>query len=413
MSQSFANNLTNKRLMAVLFMGFASGLPLALTSSTLQAWFTEANVNLVAIGALSLIGLPYSLKFIWAPLLDYFRLPRWGKRQGWVALTQVLLAAMLFAIAHMQPGSQASLMGVAALFIAFLSATQDIAIDAYRTDVLLPAERGVGASYTIFAYRIAVLVSGGLALISADYLGWKSTYLMMSVLMLLSLVPTLLSPRPSEPREDAKSVFETARNALRDLMQHENLLLLLLFIVFYKFGDALALQLFTNFLLHGLGFTLTEVGLAYKIVSFVATVLGAFIGGLILTRWKIFRCLMIFGIAQAFSNLMFVWLALAGKSFTLMAASIFVENFCSGMSTAALFAFLMSLCHRRYSASQFALLTALSSVGRVLMGPASAMMVQAFGWVAFFTWAFLLSFPGLLFLALLKNKVTSYAHAVD
>ena len=212
---------------------------------------------------------------------------------------------------------------------------------------------------------------------------------------------------------ETHSLFDTMRQSLRDLMQHENLLLLALFILFYKFGDAVALQLFTNFLLHGLGFTLTEVGFAYKIVSFVATISGAFVGGLILSRLDIYRGLLYFGLAQAFSNLMFVWLAMVGKSFSLMAASIFVENFCSGLSTAALFAFLMSLCHRRYSASQFALLSAISSLGRVLMGPVSALMVQAFGWVTFFTWAFLLSFPGIIFLIMLKDKVTGYVHATE
>jgi PAT family beta-lactamase induction signal transducer AmpG len=232
-------------------------------------------------------------------------------------------------------------------------------------------------------------------------------------LMLLSVIPTLLSPSPSEPIPMSRSVFATAISSLRDLAAHDNFLLLVCFIIFYKFGDALALQLFTNFLLHGLGFTLTEVGLVYKTASFAATISGAFVGGLILTRFDIFRGLLWFGIAQAFSNLMFVWLAVVGKSFSLMVAAIFIENFCSGMSTAALFAFLMSLCNRRYSATQYALLSALSSLGRVLLGPFSALVVQSFGWVTFFTWAFFLSFPGLFFLLLLKNKVSSYAHVIE
>lgn len=410
---SLSTTIANRRLLAVMFMGFASGLPLTLTSSTLQAWFTQSNVNLLTIGALSLVGIPYLLKFLWAPLLDYFSLPRWGKRQGWVLLSQLMLAVALFFIAQLSPSTNASLMGMIALVIAFLSATQDISIDAYRTDVLSPDERGLGVSYTILTYRIAVLISGGMALVFADHLGWKLTYEMMGVLMLLSVIPTMMAPSPTEPVPMSRSVFATAASALRDLAAHDNFIMLVLFIIFYKFGDALALQLFTNFLLHGLGFTLTEVGLAYKTVSFVATLSGAFVGGLILTRFDIFRGLLWFGLAQAFSNLMFVWLAVAGKSFLLMLTSIFIENFCSGLSTAALFAFMMSLCNRRYSATQFALLSALSSLGRVLLGPFSALMVQSFGWVAFFTWAFVFSFPGLFFLLLLKNKVAGYAHVIE
>jgi PAT family beta-lactamase induction signal transducer AmpG len=413
MSHSLASRLANRRLLSVMFMGFASGLPLALTASTLQAWFTQANVNLLTIGALSLVGIPYTLKFLWAPMLDYFNLPRFGKRQGWVILSQLLLAAALFTIAHMQPSSEVLLMGMVAVVIAFLSATQDIAIDAYRTDVLTPDERGLGASYTIFTYRIAVLISGGLALVFADYLGWKATYELMSALMLLSVVPTIFAPRPVEMLASSHNVFQTAVSAVRDLVQHDNFVLLIFFIMFYKFGDALALQLFTNFLLHGLGFTLTEVGLAYKIVSFVATISGAFIGGLLLSRFELYRSLLWFGLAQAFSNLMFVWLAIVGKSFALMTASIFVENFCSGLSTAALFAFMMSLCNSRYSATQYALLSAIASLGRVLLGPFSAHFVQSYGWTTFFFWAFLLSFPGLIFLILLRNKVSGYVHVVE
>jgi PAT family beta-lactamase induction signal transducer AmpG len=182
-----------------------------------------------------------------------------------------------------------------------------------------------------------------------------------------------------------------------------------LFIIFYKFGDALALQLMTNFLLQGLGFTLIEVGLAYKLVSVFATLLGVFVGGIALTRWTIYRALMVFGLAQAFSNLMFVMLAMIGKHFLLMMLSIFIENFCTGMSTAALLAFMMSLCNHRYTASQFALLSAVASLGRVFLGPVAAIMVKNIGWIEFYFYAFILSFPGIIFLILLKDKVLQHA----
>ncbi len=411
MQKSNQTLLINNRLLAVLCLGFSSGLPLVLIGSTLQAWFTEAHINLVTIGALSLLGIPYTLKFLWAPIMDQYGLSRFGKRRGWIMATQLGLAVLLLGLAHMDPSTEVTAMAVVAFIIAFFSASQDIAVDAYRTDVLHSTERGLGAAYYIFAYRVALLLSGGLALVSADYLGWKITYEIMAVLILLSMLPAYFAPQVEEIVPASPNIFNTIRSSLTDLLSKERIVLLLLLIVFYKFGDALALSLMTNFLLHGLGFSLTEVGLAYKVVSFVATILGAFVGGLFLTRWTIFRALLWFGLAQAFSNLMFMLLAAVGKNFLLMATAIFVENFCSGLSTAALMAFLMSLCNHRYTASQYALLSAIASLGRVFLGPLAGWMVENIGWVQFYAWSFVLCFPGIIFLLLLKEKVSSYVAA--
>lgn len=415
MSMSFTKLLGNPRLVAILFLGFASGLPLALIGSTLQAWFTEENIDLVTIGSLSLLGIPYTLKFLWAPLMDYFRIPVLGRRRGWILLTQVGVAALLLTLSFLRPSSQAHLMGMAAFLLAVFSASQDIAIDAYRTDILKTEERGLGAAYFVFTYRIAILFSGGLALVFADHLGWKLTYQLMAVLIVLSMAPAWMAPKVADIAPSSQTFFSVTLASIKDLFTREKVVLLLLFIVFYKIGDALALQLMTNFLLHGLGFSLSEVGLAYKTVSFIATVGGAFIGGLLLVRWNIFRALLVFGLAQAFSNLMFVALAWAGKNYFLMIASIFIENFCSGLSTAAFFAFLMSLCNHRYTASQYALLSAIASLGRVFLGPVAGVMVKEWGWIQFYIWSFLLCFPGLIFLLLLKllfkEKVLNYAPA--
>jgi len=311
----------------------------------------------------------------------------------------------------MDPSIQAGSIGLVALLIAFFSASQDISVNAYTTDVLHQEERGLGAAYTVFAYRVALLISGGLALIFADYFGWKRTYEFMALLMLLTMIPTYLSPRTIELRSSAQNVYQTMRQALADILQREKIVLILFLIIFYKFGDALALSLVTNFLLHGLGFTLTEVGLAYKVVSFVAMILGGFVGGVILTRWNIYRALLVFGIAQAFSNLTFAALAMIGKDFYFMAASVFIENFCSGLSTAALLAFMMSLCNHRFTASQFALFSAVASLGRVFLGPVAALMVENLGWVQYFVWSFVMCFPGILLLILLKDEVMHHAQA--
>src|SRR3990167_9349012 len=225
-------NLINGRLLTVLFLGFASGLPLALIGSTLQAWFTEANVGLQAIGAISLLGIPYALKFLWAPLMDHFRFPGLGGRQGWILITQVGLVTTLFVLAHLSPGAQAGSIYVLELCIAFLSASQDIAIDAYRTDILHADERGLGSAYYIFTYRLATLVSGGLALIMADDLGWKMTYEIMSGILLVAMIPTYYAPQSMEVKFVSPSLFKTISTAFFDLIQRKRIIFLFFFLVF-------------------------------------------------------------------------------------------------------------------------------------------------------------------------------------
>lgn len=405
------NNLFNSRLAAVLLLGFSSGLPLALTGPTLQAWFTEAGVGLVTIGAVSLVGLPYIFKFLWAPLMDRYSIFQLGRRHGWILAMQAGLVVTLFLLAQLDPASQTLEIGLIALAIAFFSASQDVAVDAYRTDLLTSAERGLGAAYYVFAYRAALLVSGGLALVLADFIGWKLTYELMAILILCTMLPTYKAPAVNVVDVGTTGMVESFIVPLRELLQRDRIIILLCFIVFYKFGDALALSLMTTFLLHGIGFSLSEVGLAYKLVSFIATISGAFVGGYILLRSNLFRALLLFGLLQAGSNLMFVVLAVAGKHFFLMASAVFIENFCSGLSTAAFLAFLMSLCNHRYTAGQYALLSAVASLSRVFIGPFAGLMVEQLGWVQFYLWTFVLSFPGIVFLILLKEKVLSYAHA--
>lgn len=409
-------NQFNRRILTVLFLSFSSGLPLVLTSSTLQAWFTQAGVNILAIGALTLVGMPYSLKFLWAPVMDRFIPPfltSLGRRRGWILLTQLGLCISLFLLANMSPTLSPSLMGCLALFIAFLSASQDIAIDAYRADTLLPEERGLGAACTIFAARIAILISGGLALIFADHIGWRATYEIMAVLMGVSMIATYFGPEISQSIQAPKNMTAAIIEPFKDLLKRDGIGVILLFVVFYKFGDALALTLMSNFLLKGLGFTLTDVGVAYKTIGLFATIFGAFAGGLLLVRMNLYSALLIFGLAQAFSNLMFMLLAYVGKHYFLMVSSIFIESFCSGMSTAALLAFLMSLCHQQYSATQFAFLSALFSIGRVFLGPVAAVLVTHIGWINFYFWSFILCFPGIILLSLMRKKVKVDAQVVE
>jgi PAT family beta-lactamase induction signal transducer AmpG len=396
--------LRQPRLLIVTLLGFSSGLPLALSGSTLQAWFTQAGINVVAIGALSLVGMPYVWKFVWSPVMDRFVPPFWGRRRGWIAITQLLLCVTLFLLANLNPQIQPGMIGVLALLIAFLSASQDIGIDAYRTEILRAEERGLGAAAYIFAYRMAMLVSGGLALVLVDHIGWRVTYELMALLMGLSVIATYKGPDASHvvpPRSFLAAVIEPAK----DLWQRDKIGMILLFIVIYKIGDALALSLMTTFLKRGLGFNWTEIGVVYKTMGLVATILGALLGGAMLTNVSLYRALIIFGLAQAISNLLFVFLAMAGKNYPMMLTSVFMEQFCSGMGTAAFVAYLMSLCHPRYTATQFACLSALAAVGRVVLGPIAGVIQEHLGWINLFWCAFGLSFPGILLIMFMRRDM--------
>ncbi len=402
----------NPRLIALFFFGISSGLPLALIGSTLQAWFTQAGINLIGIGMLSLVGIPYVWKFLWAPLMDRFVPPFWGRRRGWIASAQLCLCILLFILAHLSPELHPGFIGFLALLIAVVSASQDTVVDAYRTDILYPEERGLGMATFIFAYRMAMLCSGGLALVFADHFGWRLTYEWMAMMMALAVIPTYFAPDSSVLITPPTDLVATVKNSFQQLLQKESIGLILLFIVLYKLGDALVMSLTSNFLLRGLGFSLTDVGLAYKTIGLIATLMGAFFGGSLLGKLGLYRGLWLFGAAQACSNFMFMFLAMAGKNYSLMISAIFLENFCGGMSTIALLAFLTSLCHQKYSATQFACLSALSAVGRVFVGPIAGLMAEHLGWVSFYFWASLTCFPALILLSILGKKVTFNAEAM-
>ncbi len=398
----------------MLAFGFSSGLPLALSGSTLQAWLTEAHLGLMAIGMLSLVSFPYNCKFLWAPLLDRFIFPRLGRRRGWILLTQGGLAITLFFLSAMHPESQLRSMGWLVLLLAFIAATQDIAVDAYRADTLLPSERGLGAAYFMFAYRMAMLASGGLALVAAAYWGWERTYQAMAVFMLLGMVATYYAPeRQFAPVASVEPPLRFFLDPFLDLWRRDNIFLIAAFIILYKAGAALSVALMTHFLLHGLGFSLVEIGVVSKVVIIVGTLLGGIVGGAILLRLGLYASLLWFGFAQASSILMFMLLAVVGKVFSWMVLTLFIENFCSGMSSAAFLAFLMSLCTVRYSATQFAFFSAIDSVARLFAGPVAALVVLHWGWVLFYGWSFAMSLPALLLLILLRKKVTFDAPAIS
>lgn len=398
--------LATKRLAVMLPMGFASGLPLALTSGTLQAWLTVDGVDIRTIGLFSLVGIPYTLKFFWSPIMDRFCPPWLGRRRGWILLTQGILVLGISAMAFTAPAGAPFLMACFALMVAFSSASQDIVIDAYRTDLLEEKERGFGAGLSVTGYRIAMLVSGALALILSDHIGWQNTYILMAGIMALGIIGTFVGPEPMLLLSPPGSIAEAISGPLREFFSRPAAISMLALIVLYKLGDAFAGTLTTAFLIRGVGFSPTDIGTINKGFGLVATIVGALLGGGLMAKIGLFGSLMFFGILQAVSNLSFMVLAWIGKSYIAMIAAVGFENLSGGMGTAAFVAFLMALCNHRFTATQYALLSALASLGRVFVGPPSGFLVNWVGWPHFFFITTLVALPGLVLLWWMKHHVS-------
>jgi len=478
------NSASPHRLIAVLFLGFASGLPLALTGQAMQAWLAVDGVDIATIGFLGLVGVPYTFKFLWAPLMDRFELPWLGRRRGWLVLTQLALAAALFWMASISPAQTPLLFAAAAVTLAFFSASQDVVIDAYRTDVLEPNERGLGASMSVFGYRIAMILSGGIALIWAEQWGsWGAVYRVMAGIMVAAAVVSLLTlPRVNsaskalasdagrellgfaamlagvlagafisrwlligiglDPHDTNKWIqllfilagiafalplgawaarkvgFATLNQSLASFFSQPGAWAFLLLIVLYKLGDAFAGSLSTAFLIKGMAFSQAEVGIVNKIIGIWLTIFGALLAGALMLRMSLYKALLVFGVLQLLSNFGFYALAVMGKgawgSFTLppfdlgfvaldtaseidglLMAAIAGENVTSGMGTAAFVALLMSLCNRQFTATHYALLSALAAVGRIYVSPVSGVLAESVGWPTFFLFSAVAAVPGI------------------
>ncbi|MEO8297823.1 MAG: MFS transporter [Burkholderiales bacterium] len=504
------------RAAVVTLLGFASGLPLALTGQAMQAWLSADGIDVATIGFLSLVGLPYTFKFLWAPLMDRFEPPLLagllGRRRGWLVLTQLALAGVLILLAGTAPASATKAFALLALLVAFLSASQDVVIDAYRTDVLPQRERGLGASLGVLGYRLAMILSGGIALIWTDPAQaggpggwtWPEVYRLMAALMvgaaLLSAtaLPRLrqAAPPATVARHDllgfaavlaavavglwladryaaflahaaldpllARSSlpvtlqgkwidlvallgslafilplaawaaraarFETLLQGLSNYFGQPGAGAFLAFIVLYKLGNAFAGSLMTPFLLQAMAYAPAEVGVVNKVLGLWLTIGGALLGGALMLRLGLWRSLMLFGLFQMLSNLGFWWLAVGGRGmlpgFELPAFDwgfvqlarptavdggllmvVALENLSGGMGTAAFVAFLMSLTSQRYTATQYALLSAFASVGRVWVGPLAGVLAESIGWPVFFLVSTAAAVPALWLLWRLRAPV--------
>ncbi len=398
---------SSRRMAVILFLGFSSGLPLPLTSGTLQAWLTVSGIDIRTIGLLSAMGIPYTLKFLWSPLMDRFVPPWLGRRRGWIAATQVILSVLIAAMGALSPEHALIALALLGLLVALTSASQDIVIDAYRTDVLPEKERGVGAAIYVLGYRLAMLVAGALALILSERIGWHSTYLLMAALMVAAVAATVVGPEPDRAVVPPRSLKEAAWGPLRDFFSRKGAPLFLLTIVLYKLGDAYAGSMTTAFLIRGAGFSVTDVGTINKGMGLVATIVGALFGGALMVRMGLVRSLLYFGFLQMISNLSFMVLAWTGKNYGVMVFAVGFENLAGGMGTSAFVALLMTLCNARFSATQFALLSSLASLGRVLVAPTSGFMVDAVGWALFFFISTLTALPGLFLLWYIRGEISA------
>jgi PAT family beta-lactamase induction signal transducer AmpG len=398
---------TNPRLLAVLFMGFASGLPLALTGQTLQAWLTESHVSLTDIGLFALVGFSYSLKFLWSPVLDRVPLPGLtrllGQRRSWLLAIEVALALAIVALGMTDPANDPWRTALCAALVAFLSASQDIVIDAYRIELLRSDEQGAGAAATQWGYRFGMIASGAGALALVEVAGWPRTYLVMASLVGVGIVTLLLAPEPDRAATRSTGSFgDFLKTAVvepfREFASRPQWQILLVFVVLYRLGDALAGGLSNAFYIQ-LGFSLAEIAAVGKVFGVVATLIGVAAGGALVHGSGVARSLVTAGVIHALSNFAFVAQAWVGHDVAVLMVTIFVENFTGGLVSAAFVAYLSGLCHPAFTATQYALLSSLTATGRTLLASSAGWFAEQLGWPLFFALTACAAVPGILLAA--------------
>jgi len=397
--------LKQRRMAAILLLGVASGLPFNLTLSTLQAWLADAGVDIKTIGVFGLVTAPYLFKFLWAPLLDRYMPPLLGRRRGWIALFQIALALAIGVMSLSDPARMPAALGLIALVVTFLSASQDIVIDAYRVDVIPAPERGLASAVTGFGYRSAAMFAGTVIVFIASFVGWHIAYALVAVLMSLTVFATIWAPEPTTAGLAPRTLMDAVVEPVRHLLTQPGAWGFLALVLLYKVGDAFALSLYSAFMLKGVGFSLAELSIAGKLNMTISTMIGTALGGWIYLRWGLYRSLLTFGVLQALTLLLFMWLALAGKHLWLLVLTTSIDTLAGGMGQAAFVAFLMGLCETSYSATQYALLSAMAAVPRVVMGWVAGHVVASVGWANFFVVTFLTSMPGLAVLLLMRRRV--------
>jgi len=406
------------RIIAIVFLGFSSGLPLALTASTLGVWLKEASVSLTSIGLFALVATPYALKFLWSPLIDGAPFPvlskLLGRRRGWLIATQLALMLSIVWLGLADPTVNPWITAAVALLVAICSASQDIVIDAYRVEILKPEQQGAGAASIVLGYRLGMIISTAGALYLASHVSWLATYGIMAALVSIGMITVLLSGEPESPpsltlpRKRERGIRLWLRQHViapfADFMQRPHWLAILLFILLYKLGDAF-MGVMTNPFLLDIGFSKEQIATIVKLYGVIATIVGSFIGGAMVFRLGTVRTLWICGIAHGLTNLMFVLQARAGADSGLLALSITLENMSGGMGTAAFVAFMSGLTHARFTATQYALLSSLAAFGRTWLSTPAGWFAERLGWQEFFLLSAALAIPGLLTLWWLTGRL--------
>ena len=392
-------DLFTQKMLICIFTGFTSGLPLFILISLLPAWLMDSGLELKAIALFSFIQLPYVLKFLWAPLFDGFSFSM-GRRRGWLIIFQVLLLASISVAGLLDPKSQIMTVAIISTSIAFFSASQDAVIDAYRRELLLDNELGLGTAIHVNAYRIAGLIPGSLALILADVFAWELVFFITGLFMIPGIVLTILIKEPLLKVIPPKTLKQAVIEPFIEFISRKGIkeaILILLFIFLYKIGDSMATALATPFYMD-LGFSMTEIGVIAKTVGFWASIIGGILGGILMIKIGINRALWIFGFMQMFATLSFAWLAISGYSPLILGITVGLEFFAAGLGTTAFIAYIAKTTNPKFTATQFALFTGLSAIPRTITNASTGYLVEFFGWHNFFIFCSFIAIPGMILL---------------
>jgi MFS transporter, PAT family, beta-lactamase induction signal transducer AmpG len=410
-SGSIFQKIFNLKQMIIFVLGFSSGFPLLLTGSTFKLWLTQEGLDIKLIGIMSLVGIAYSFKFLWAPLLDRYYIPFLGRRKTWLIATQLLLSLGLFMMSQLSPTTQLTELAIWAVIVATFSATQDIVIDAYRREILSVEEIGLGSSMSTYGYRVAMWISGGvLVSFVADNsldinhkITWSQFYFISAIIFVAITLVTFFFPEPKNI-STPKTLFKAVVEPFKDFFQKENAWLILLFIFLFKLGDQISGSLLTPFY-KSMGYANSEIGWVTKTCGMLSTFAGLFVGGIALLKLGVRKCLFTFGVLQALSTASFALVTFTGPVIWSLATVVIFEDFSSGMGTAAFIAFMASITNEKYTATQFALLSSLAAVGRTLFSGYAGYLKESLGWAGFFYLGAVLAAPGLIMLYII-NRTT-------
>ena len=399
--KKYLEALFNPRMLIIFLMGFSSGLPLALTGGTLKLWMRQDGVDLATIGFFSAVALPTSLKFLWAPILDRY-VPPLGRRRGWIVIAQICLALSLLAISFVKPNEQRTMLAVLAFLISFFACTQDIGLDAFRREFLSAEEFGFGTSLFITSYRLAMLVASSGALFLAAFFSWQTSYQIMAALVSVGFVATIFAKEPVVEAAPPRTLLNAFIEPLKEYFSRKGAFWIAGFVLLYKLGDAVALQMTMPFY-KDMGYTTEQIASVVKIAGIWATIVGGLVGGAIMIRIGISRALFVFGVLQGIAVLGFAWLTVADHNLTNLAVVVSAENFAIGMATAAYVAFMASMTNKRFSATQYALLSSLAMIPSTLVATPAGLLIEAVGYFNFFVICTVCALPGLMMIPKIKK----------